>query len=233
MARRGGADRPAAFAARKMHAPKSGGERADRVQPAGAGMSRSSVWLATFDDSMTLARACAAPKDASECGSMLAIVSVQPYASGAGLSFAWYSARAEVIPDAGFVIVSGLACGIDQAAHSRQHWRRHRGGAGWWSTTGSTCLGTKICWPRSWHRAGLRFPNCCEGIRRAPGDLPRRYWLIPKAALGVVVVEWATFARDSGAIMTAQIAAEDVRPGSGLLGVSPLEYPRVRGTERI
>ena len=58
---------------------------------------------------------------------MIAIVGSRN-ASGAGLKFAQTLARD--LGDAGFVIVSGLARGIDQAAHRASLGERHRGGAG-------------------------------------------------------------------------------------------------------
>ena len=58
---------------------------------------------------------------------MLAIVGSRN-ASGAGLKFAGTLARD--LSDAGFVVVSGLARGIDQAAHRASLAGRHRGGAG-------------------------------------------------------------------------------------------------------
>ena len=58
---------------------------------------------------------------------MIAIVGSRN-ASGAGLKFAQTLARD--LSDAGFIIVSGLARGIDQAAHRASHRKRHRRGAG-------------------------------------------------------------------------------------------------------
>ena len=58
---------------------------------------------------------------------MIAIVGSRN-ASGAGLKFAGQLARD--LGDAGFVVVSGLARGIDQAAHRASIAERHRRGAG-------------------------------------------------------------------------------------------------------
>ncbi len=58
---------------------------------------------------------------------MIAIVGSRN-ASGAGLKFAGQLARD--LSDAGFVIASGLARGIDQSAHRASLDRRHGGGAG-------------------------------------------------------------------------------------------------------
>ena len=81
--------------------------------------------LATLDDAPPLLGVRGAPEALTR--PMIAIVGSRN-ASGAGLKFAGQLARD--LGDAGFVIISGLARGIDQAAHRATHRERHRRGAG-------------------------------------------------------------------------------------------------------
>ena len=81
--------------------------------------------LATLDDAPPLLGVRGALE--SLMRPMIAIVGSRN-ASGAGLKFAGTLARD--LGEAGFVIVSGLARGIDQAAHRATHRKRHRRGAG-------------------------------------------------------------------------------------------------------
>jgi DNA processing protein len=125
-------------------------------------------------------------------------------------------AFAHALSAAGLGVVSGLALGIDAAAH--------RGGL---AERGSSIAilgnGPDICYP-SRHRAlaeALARRGCLVsefplGTAPTPGNFPRRNRLISGLALGVLVVEAAL---ESGSLITARCALEQGRevfaiPGS-------------------
>src|SRR6201988_3127909 len=152
---------------------------------------------------------------------MIAIVGSRN-ASGAGLKFAGQLARD--LGEAGFVIVSGLARGIDQAAH------RASIASG---TVAALAGGHDRIYP-SEHEALLAAIIAAKGaaISEMPlghepraRDFPRRNRLISGASLGVVVVEAA---KRSGSLITARLAAEQGREVFAVPG-SPLD-PRAEGT---
>jgi DNA processing protein len=141
-------------------------------------------------------------------------------ASGAGLKFAGTLARD--LGEAGFVIASGLARGIDQSAHR----------ASLASGTVAVLAGghDKIYPPEHEDLLAAIVGTNGAAISETPlghvpraRDFPRRNRLISGAALGVVVVE-AAFR--SGSLITARIAAEQGRevfavPGSPLAPPAP------------
>jgi DNA processing protein len=146
-------------------------------------------------------------------------------ASGAGLKFAGTLARD--LSDAGFVIASGLARGIDQAAH-----RASIGGG----TVAVLAGGHDRIYPPE-HEAllaeliesgGAAISEMPLGHVPRARDFPRRNRLISGAALGVVVVEAA---HRSGSLITARIAAEQGREVFAVPG-SPLD-PRAAGTNDL
>jgi DNA processing protein len=154
---------------------------------------------------------------------MIAIVGSRN-ASGAGLKFA--STLARDLSDAGFVIVSGLARGIDQAAHR----------ASLASGTVAVLAGghDRIYPPEHEDLLAAMLENG-GAISEMPlghvpraRDFPRRNRLISGAALGVVVVEAA---HRSGSLITARIAAEQGREVFAVPG-SPLD-PRAAGTNDL
>src|SRR5579863_1377558 len=145
-------------------------------------------------------------------------------ASGAGLKFAGHLARD--LGDAGFVVASGLARGIDQAAHRA-------------SLAGGTVAmlaggHDKVYTPE--HKdllaeiiaAGGAISEMPLGHVPRARDFPRRNRLISGASLGVVVVEAA---HRSGSLITARIAAEQGREVFAVPG-SPLD-PRAAGTNEL
>ena len=93
---------------------------------------------------------------------MIAIVGSRN-ASGAGLKFA--SQLARDLGNAGFVVVSGLARGIDQSAHRASI--ESGTVAVLAATTRSTRPNTPTCWRRLSPQA-LRSPKCRQGTRRVP-----------------------------------------------------------------
>ena len=155
---------------------------------------------------------------------MIAIVGSRN-ASGAGLKFA--QQLAHDLGQAGFVIASGLARGIDQAAHRASLGEWHGGGAGRRARRGSIRPSMKICWPPCSARRRAISEMPLGHVPRAR-DFPRRNRLISGVALGVVVVEAA---HRSGSLITARIAAEQGREVFAVPG-SPLD-PRAAGTNDL
>ena len=146
-------------------------------------------------------------------------------ASGAGLKFAGTIARD--LADAGFVIASGLARGIDQAAHRASI----EGG-----TVAVLAGGHDRIYPPEHEdllaaileAGGAAISEMPLGHVPRARDFPRRNRLISGASLGVVVVE-AAFR--SGSLITARIAAEQGREVFAVPG-SPLD-PRAAGTNDL
>jgi DNA processing protein len=123
---------------------------------------------------------------------------------------------ARSLSDAGYTIVSGLATGIDAAAH--------RGGlAGAASTIAIVGTGIDVVYPRrnaqlasEIARRGLLLSEFALGTPPAAQNFPRRNRLISGLAQGCVVVEAAL---PSGSLITARAAADQGRevfavPGS-------------------
>jgi DNA processing protein len=145
-------------------------------------------------------------------------------ASAAGIKFAQRIARD--LGDAGFTVVSGLARGIDAAAH------RASLGTG---TVAVLAGGHDRIYPAE--HVTLLEELLAEGaaISEMPftwepraHDFPRRNRLISGLSLGVVVVEAA---RRSGSLSTARLAAEQGREVFAVPG-SPLD-PRSEGTNGL
>jgi DNA processing protein len=145
-------------------------------------------------------------------------------ASAAGVKFAERLARE--LGEAGFGIVSGLARGIDAAAHRAS------------TSTGTIAVlagGHERIYPPE--HAGLldsilsagaaasEMPLAWEPRAR---DFPRRNRLISGLSLGVVIVEAA---RRSGSLITARLAGEQGREVFAVPG-SPLD-PRAEGTNGL
>src|SRR6201989_923796 len=154
---------------------------------------------------------------------MIAIVGSRN-ASGAGLKFA--GKLAHDLSEAGFVIASGLARGIDQAAH-----RTSLNGG----TVAMLAGGHDRIYPPEHEDLLAAMLNCGAAISEMPlghspraRDFPRRSRLISGAALGVVVVEAA---HRSGSLITARVAAEQGREVFAVPG-SPLD-PRAAGTNDL
>jgi len=150
---------------------------------------------------------------------MVAVVGARN-ASAAGLKFAERLARE--LGEAGFAIVSGLARGVDGAAH--------RGSL----ATGTLAVlagGADHIYPPEHARLaeellaqGAIVSEMPVGYVPRAHDFPRRNRLISGLALGVVVVEAA---RRSGSLITARLALEQGREVFAVPG-SPLD-PRAEG----
>lgn len=129
------------------------------------------------------------------------------------------SQLAKGLNEAGFLVISGLARGIDGAAHQSAL-------APPLARTAAVCgTGLDLVYPRA-HRAlasvicqnGLLISEYPAGVGPKPFHFPRRNRLIAALALGVIVVEATT---RSGSLITANLAAEMGRevfavPGSVL-----------------
>jgi DNA processing protein len=145
-------------------------------------------------------------------------------ASAAGMKFTQRIARE--LGEAGFVIVSGLARGIDAAAH--------RAGLG----TGTIAVlagGQDRVYPGE-HEGlleeilptGAAVTEMPFGWEPRARDLPRRNRLISALSLGVLIVEAA---KRSGSLITARLALEQGREVFAVPG-SPLD-PRAEGTNGL
>jgi DNA processing protein len=178
--------------------------------------------LAVLDDAPPLLGVRGAPEVLMR--PVIAIVGSRN-ASGAGLKFAGMLARE--LGEAGFVIASGLARGIDQAAHR----------ASLESGTIAVLAGghDNIYPPEHVDLLETIIASGGAAISEMPmghvpraRDFPRRNRLISGVALGVVVVEAA---HRSGSLITARIAAEQGREVFAVPG-SPLD-PRAAGTNDL
>jgi len=154
---------------------------------------------------------------------MIAIVGSRN-ASGAGLKFTQILARD--LGTEGFIVSSGLARGIDQAAH---HASLRSG------TMAALAGGHDRIYPPE-HESlladllttGAAISEMPLGHAPRARDFPRRNRLISGVALGVVVVEAAY---RSGSLITARVAAEQGREVFAVPG-SPLD-PRAAGTNDL
>ena len=126
----------------------------------------------------------------------------------------------------GFAVVSGLARGIDAAAHD---------GAMDKGTIGCAAGGVDIFYPpenearqRRMYEIGLVVSERPPGLEPRARDFPRRNRIIAGLAAGTVVVEAAP---RSGSLITARLAAEYGREVMAVPG-SPLD-PRAQGCNRL
>jgi DNA processing protein len=145
-------------------------------------------------------------------------------ASGMGLKFTEKLARE--LGDAGFVVVSGLARGIDAAAHRAS------------LETGTVAVlagGHGQVYPpqnepllEELLERGAAISELAFTQEPRARDFPRRNRIVAGLALGVVVVEAA---RKSGSLITARLALEEGRELFAVPG-SPLD-PRADGTNDL
>ncbi|WP_025323059.1 DNA-processing protein DprA [Deferrisoma camini] len=132
------------------------------------------------------------------------------------------------LAEAGVVVVSGMARGIDSAAH----WGALEAGG---TTVAVFGWGLDHV-PRGWARdlaARIRQQGVCIsefplGVEARPAHFPRRNRVISALSLGVVVVEAAP---GSGSLITASLALEQGREVFAVPGVPGM--PNTRGTHEL
>jgi DNA processing protein len=222
LARRGGADRPGRICSEEDARIELAASERLGVNLLAPGEAGYPPRLATLDDAPPLLGVHGAHDVLMR--PMIAVVGSRN-ASGAGLKFAGTLARD--LGDAGFVIASGLARGIDQAAHR----------VSIASGTVAVLAGghDKVYPPEHEDLLAAIVDSGGAAISEMPlghvpraRDFPRRNRLISGVALGVVVVEAAL---RSGSLITARIAAEQGREVFAVPG-SPLD-PRAAGTNAL
>lgn len=136
---------------------------------------------------------------------------------------------AQVLSAHGFLIVSGLAQGVDGAAHQ---------GALEGPTPTVAVLGTAIdqCYPASHNgllrrileKEGAALSEYPPGRRGYPGYFPRRNRIISGLSLGVLVVEAA---RKSGSLITVATALEQGRDVFAVPG--SIDRPEYEGSNQL
>ncbi|MFC0243354.1 DNA-processing protein DprA [Rhodopseudomonas telluris] len=225
LARRGGAARAGRIPSEDEARREIEGGRRIGVELVAPGEAGYPPRLATIDDAPPLLGVHALPEAlALMTRPMIAIVGSRN-ASGAGLKFA--TQLAADLGAAGFVVISGLARGIDQAAHraSLQN-----------GTVAVLAGGHDKIYPAE-HEDLLLDIIAAHGaaISEMPlghvprgKDFPRRNRLISGAAVGVAIIE-AAFR--SGSLITARRAADQGREVFAVPG-SPLD-PRAAGTNDL
>ena len=221
LARRGGANMPGRIATR---------EEALREMRAAQSISAAFVALGEPDYPPRLMMIDDAPPLIAVRGKLAALL--QPTvaivgarnASAAGIKFAERLARE--LGDAGLVVASGLARGIDAAAH--------RGSLAT-GTVAAIAGGHNSIYPPE--HATLAEAIVADGVvlsempidhEPRAGDFPRRNRLISGLAAGVVVIEAA---QRSGSLITARMALEQGREVFAVPG-SPLD-PRCEGSNNL
>ena len=221
LARRGGASGPARICSREDAEIELKAARARGIEFVALGEPDYPPRLQMIDDPPPLL--AVSGKLAILTRPLVAIVGSRN-ASAAGMKFAERLARE--LGDAGFGIVSGLARGIDAAAH------RASLGTG---TIAVLAGGHERIYPAE--HADLLESILAEGaaVSEMPlawepraRDFPRRNRLISGLSLGVVIVEAA---RRSGSLITARLAGEQGREVFAVPG-SPLD-PRAEGTNGL
>ncbi len=229
----------AALAALPELARRGGRRRPIRICPAGAAEDELAALAACGADLVVLGEAgypprLAAVEDAPPAVSLLghAHLSAQPIVAMVGARNASANGRrlaqriAGDLGAAGFVVASGLARGIDAAAHQ---------GALDSGTLAVVAGGVDVVYPEE-NRAlyqdivarGLVLSEMPPGTVPQARHFPRRNRLISGVSLGVVVVEATT---RSGSLITARFALEQGREVFAVPG-SPLD-PRARGCNRL
>lgn len=221
LARRGGASRPGRICTEEAAAAELKAARAHGIDLVALGEPDYPLRLTMIDDPPPL---LAVRGQLAILNRPLTAIVGSRNASAAGVKFAERIARE--LGEAGFGIVSGLARGIDAAAHRAS------------LTTGTIAVlagGHERIYPSE--HVPLADDVVAQGatVSEMPltwepraRDFPRRNRLISGLALGVVIVEAA---RRSGSLITARLAGEQGREVFAVPG-SPLD-PRAEGTNGL
>ena len=158
---------------------------------------------------------------------MIAIVGSR-IATREGLKNAIYFAQA--LSRAGFLIISGLARGVDGAAHQGAL----RLGSGY-STLAVCGTGLDIVYPPEHaglagliSQRGLLISELAPGIGPKASHFPRRNRLIAALSLGVLVIEAA---ERSGSLITARLAVELGREVFAVPG--SIQNPLTKGCHQL
>jgi len=158
---------------------------------------------------------------------MLAIVGSRA-ASPAGIKNAYFFAR--VLSEAGYLVVSGLARGIDGAAHWGALGPKQK------HPTVAVCgTGLDIVYPRE-HlglasvigRQGLLVSELAPGLGPKACHFPRRNRIIAALSLGILVIEAA---ERSGSLITARLGCELGREVFAIPG--SIHNPLSRGCHQL
>ncbi|CEG07735.1 DNA protecting protein DprA [Afipia felis] len=222
LARRGGASRPGRICSLEEAEREIEGSNRLGVTLLAPGEHGYPPRLALIDDPPPLLGVRGAHE--TEMRPMIGVVGSRN-ASGVGLKFA--QAIARDLADAGFVIASGLARGIDQAAH-----RASLNGG----TVAVLAGGHDRIYPPEHEgllaaiidAGGGAISEMPLGHGPRARDFPRRNRLISGTALGILIVEAA---HRSGSLITARFANEQGREVFAVPG-SPLD-PRAAGTNDL
>ena len=221
LARRGGASNPARICSREDAQAELKAARAQGIEFIGLGEPDYPQRLQMIDDAPPLL--AVRGQLAILARPLVAIVGSRN-ASAVGVKFAERLARE--LGEAGFGIVSGLARGIDAAAHRAS------------LTTGTIAVlagGHERIYPADHIELLERIVEDGAAVSEMPlawepraRDFPRRNRLISGLSVGVVIVEAA---RRSGSLITARLAGEQGREVFAVPG-SPLD-PRAEGTNGL
>jgi DNA processing protein len=221
LARRGGATRPGRICTRAEAEREFEAVRELGIALIGAGEPDYPARLQAIDDPPPLIAVAGATSALAR--PMIAVVGSRN-ASGVGLKMA--ERLAHDFGAAGFAVASGLARGVDAAAH--------RGSL----ATGTVAVlagGPDRVYPEEHAdllaaivKSGAAISEMPLGWDPRARDFPRRNRLISGLALGVVIVEAA---KGSGSLITARFALEQGREVFAVPG-SPLD-PRAEGTNAL
>lgn len=137
------------------------------------------------------------------------------------------SSFARLFAASGLIVVSGLALGIDAAAH--------RGALTSGRTVAVLGTGPDVVYPRAHRdlhgqiaRTGALVSEYPPGTVARPGQFPRRNRIVAGLALGVLVVEASL---RSGSLITARLAAEQGREVFAIPG--SIHNPLARGCHQL
>jgi DNA processing protein len=221
LARRGGASKPARVCSREAAERELAESQKMGIALIALGEPDYPARLRMIDDAPPLL--AARGNIAALAQNMIAVVGSRN-ASAAGAKFSERIARE--LSEAGFIIVSGLARGIDAAAHRVSL----QGG-----TVAVLAGGHNHIYPAE-HAplleqilpSGAAVTEMPLGWEPRGRDFPRRNRLISGLSIGVIIVEAA---RRSGSLITARMANEQGREVFAVPG-SPLD-PRAEGTNGL